>query len=137
MTWRIGQPSRVSLRMITFGVLRDALDSRRDVLVEGSTREPVPMPGCGKFIGGDAVQEFLTFAIRIPQPCSVRQCHMTGQHPITYIDDRLGTRALGNHANPAATLNTKFVCIYPAHPQRAVRVFGTPFRIPDDGIGRA
>jgi enoyl-CoA hydratase/carnithine racemase len=31
--------------------LRDALDSRRDVLVEGSTCKPIPMPGCGQFVG--------------------------------------------------------------------------------------
>ena len=117
--------------------LREALDPCRDVLVEGSTREPVSMSGCGEFIGRNAVQEFLTFAVRIPQARSIWQCHMTGQHPVAYVDDRLGARTLGNHADPAATLNSKFGCIDRAHPERAVRVFGTPFRIPDYGIGRA
>ena len=117
--------------------LRESLDSRGDVLVEGSTREPVPMPGCGEFIGRNAMQEFLTFAVRIPQARSIWQCHMTGQHPVAYVDDRLGARTLGNHADPAATLNSKFGGIYRAHPQCAMRVFGTPLGIPDYSIGRA
>ena len=117
--------------------LREALDPRRNVLMEGRTCKPVPMPGCGQFVGWNTMQKFLTFAIRIPQARSVWQCHMTGQHPITYVDDRLGARTLGNHADPGARLNSKFGCIYRAHPERAMRVFGTPFGIPDYGIGRA
>jgi len=83
------------------------------------------------------MQEFLTFAIRIPQARSVRQCHMTGQHPVAYIDYRFGARTLCNHAYPATPLNSKFGCIDRAHPERAMRIFGTPFGIPDYGIGCA
>jgi hypothetical protein len=48
-----------------------ALDSGGHVLVERRAREPIAMLTCCELIRCDAVLEFLTFAIRIPEPVPI------------------------------------------------------------------
>ena len=75
--------------------------------MERRAREPVAMLTCCELIRCDAVLEFLTFAIRIPETGAVRERHMAGQHCIGDLDHRFRTRTLRDHAHAAAALHSK------------------------------
>src|ERR1700757_806896 len=58
------------------------LDSCADMFMEWRAGKPITVLGSSQFIGRNAMQEFLTFAIGVPQARAVRQCDVTRHHPV-------------------------------------------------------